>query len=113
MVDEAQRLTLWQRFRLFRSAVPMVLGTHRDFSGELRRAGRRLQTIEVGHGTDSLRLCRILNARIEHVRRDVGDVPRVSMKTADRLRREFGANIRGMLHQMYGAFQDLSEIRDI
>lgn len=113
MIDEAQRLTLWQRFQLFRAAVPLVLGTHRDFSAELRRAGRTVETIEVEQRTDVHRLCRLLNARVEHVRRGAGLVPIVTMETATRLRREFGSNIRAMLHQMYVAFQKLSEVRDV
>lgn len=113
MIDEAQRLTLWQRFRLFRSAVPLVLGTHRDFSKELRLAGRQVETVEVECGTNARRLCRLLNARIEHVRRGPGAVPCVSLKTAERLRLEHGANIRAMLHQLYVRFQELPEVCDV
>lgn len=113
MIDEAQRLTWWQRFRLFRSTVPLVLGTHRDFAVELRRAGRKVETIEVDQRTDEQRLGRLLNARVKHMRREAGPVPTVSMETATRLRREFGADIRAMLHSMYVTFQDLSEVREV
>ncbi|RLS80415.1 MAG: hypothetical protein DWI00_00645, partial [Planctomycetota bacterium] len=40
LIDEAQRLTLWQRLRLFRSRRTLVLGTHRDFTQHLKWAGR-------------------------------------------------------------------------
>lgn len=113
MIDEAQRLTWWQRFRLFRSTVPLVLGTHRDFTTELQRAGRKVETIDVSQQTDERRLCRLLNSRIEHMRRGAGLVPTVSMETAMKLRREFGSDIRAMLHSMYVVFQNLAEVREV
>jgi hypothetical protein len=112
LIDEAQRLTHWQQFQLFRSNTPLVLGTHRDFQRKLRRSGRVVETIEVEQGTDTERLHRLLNARIEWVRRGDGQVPSITTATADNLRKEYGPNIRGMLHRLYTAFQNLNEIAD-
>ena len=47
LIDEAQRLSWWQRIRVFRARIPLVLGTHYDFSKALRRAGRSVQTVAV------------------------------------------------------------------
>ena len=113
LIDEAQRLTRWQQFQLFRSNIPLVLGTHRDFDRQLRLAGRVVETIEVQQGNDVERLHRLLNARIQWVRRCDGQVPSITPETADRLRKEFGANIRGILHQLYAVFQNLNEVADV
>ncbi|MDG1896577.1 MAG: hypothetical protein P8J37_16865 [Fuerstiella sp.] len=113
LIDEAQRLTRWQQFQVFRSNTPMVLGTHRDFKEQLRRAGRVVETIEVELRTDADRLHRLLNARIQWVRRGDGRVPSITLPTADNLLKEFGPNIRGILHQLYTAFQNLNEIADL
>ncbi|HIF00999.1 MAG: hypothetical protein ABGZ23_09450 [Fuerstiella sp.] len=113
LIDEAQRLTRWQQFQVFRSNIPLVLGTHRDFHRQLRLAGRVVETIEVQQGTDVERLHRLLNARIQWVRRNDGQVPAITTGMAERLRKEFGADIRGMLHQLYAVFQNLNEIADL
>jgi hypothetical protein len=112
LIDEAQRLTQWQQFQVFRSNTPLVLGTHRDFQRKLLRAGRVVETIKVERGTDTERLHRLLNARIEWVRRGDGQVPLITMATAKNLRKEFGPNIRGILHHLYTAFQNRNEIAE-
>jgi hypothetical protein len=109
LIDEAQRLTPWQRYRVFRSPVALVLGTHQDFTAALQRAGRRVQTVEVGLGTDAVRLHAIVNARIEWARRDTGAIPEVRLETVEKLLLKFGPNIRGALHELYGTFQNLHE----
>ena len=113
LIDEAQRLTRWQRFRVFRPEKPLVLGTHRDFQRELRRAGRVVETIEVRHSNDLTRLLQLLNARICWVRRADGPIPSVTRETASTLRQKFGPNIRGMLHELYVVFQRLDSVRDV
>ena len=113
LIDEAQRLTRRQQFQLFRSHTPLVLGTHRDFQQKLRRSGRVVETIEVKHGTDTERLHRLLNARIEWVRRGDGNVPSITLATAANLRKEHGPDVRGILHQLYTVFQNQNEILDL
>lgn len=110
LIDEAQRMTPWQRYRVFRSSVALALGTHQDFTSALRRAGRKVQTVEVCHGTDAVRLHAIVTARIEWARRDVGAIPEVSLQTVEKLLLKFGPNIRGALHELYVTFQNLQKL---
>ena len=113
LIDEAQRLTGWQRFQLFRSSVPLVLGTHRDFSKQLSRAGRDVETVDVGQGTTAQRLHLLLNARIARFRRGDGPVPNVTLATSEFLIRTFDRNIRAMLQEMYNRFQTLNKVADV
>ena len=114
LVDEAQRLTRRQQHRVFRSSVPLVLGTHRDFGRELARAGRRVRTVAVNDRMNSARLTRILNSRIEWVRRDDGPVPSVRHETAVRMLERFGPDVRRIQHELYMTFQDMNDgIRDV
>lgn len=110
LIDEAQRLTLWQRRQLFRSGIPLVLGTHRDFETALRRAGRDVNTVRVADGTNPERLQRLLNARIAAARRQPGNIPTVSLRTAEHLLDEFGPNVRCIVHEMYGRVQRLQQV---
>ncbi len=114
LIDEAQRLTRQQKRRAFHSNVPLVLGTHRDFNRELARAGRRVRTIAVGDRMNSTLLSRILNSRIEWVRRDEGPVPGVRHRTAARLLERFGPDVRRIQYELYLVFQDMKDgIRDV
>ncbi|MCH2203329.1 MAG: hypothetical protein MK102_15275 [Fuerstiella sp.] len=113
LIDEAQRLTRWQRIRIFRPLVPLVLATHSDFSRALRGAGREVTTIEVEDRTNSERLHRILNARIDAARRSPGETPTVSHATAQKLLNEFGPDIRRILHVLYGRIQRLDCIAEL
>ncbi len=113
LVDEAQRLTFWQRLSTFRSPIPLVLGTHRDFTDELIRAGRKVETIHVDAATTADRLHKIVNARVEEFRRGAGAVPSVSPETAATLLLKFGPDIRGAMHELYTTFQTLRDIRTV
>ena len=114
LIDEAQRLTRQQKRRVFRSSVPLVLGTHRDFARELAWAGRRVRTVAVGDRMNSTLLTRILNSRIEWVRRDEGLVPGVRHRTAARLLERFGPDVRRIQYELYLAFQYMEDgIRDV
>lgn len=113
LIDEAQRLTLWQRRQLFRGTVPLVLGTHRNFEAALRRVGRSVTTIHVQDSTSANRLHTLLNARIEWVRRGPGEVPTVTIETAQQLFARFGPNVRGMLGELYGVVEGLRHVGDI
>lgn len=108
MIDEAQRLTWWQRHRLFRSRVPLVLGTHKDFTRELVNAGRQVRTVAVAERMNPERLTRILNARIEWVRRDDGRVPAVPFDMAAGLFERFGPDIRTIQYELYKTFQKMT-----
>ena len=114
LIDEAQRLTWWQQWCVFRGRVPLVLGTHRDFTSLLLRAGRRVRTIAVRDCMDPPRLSRLLNARIGWVRRADGPLPRVRVETAAQLLQQFGPDIRSIEHELYAVFQDMNQgIQDV
>ena len=113
LIDEAQRMTFWQRLRTFRSKVPLVLGTHRDFTRELLLAGRTVETIEVQQGTSIDRLHELLNGRISWVRRSASPVPTITRSTVERLHVRHGSDIRSMLHELYDVFQKLNEVRHV
>ena len=114
LIDEAQRLTWRQQRRLFRSTVPLVLGTHRDFGRALVRAGRTVRTVAVDDRMSPARLTRILNSRIEWVRRDEGPVPGVRLETAASLIERFGPDVRRIQFDLYKTFQTMQDgIRDV
>lgn len=113
LIDEAQRLTLWQRIRLFRSGRTLVLGTHRDFSPQLQRAGRTVLTLTADRHTTAGRVAEILNARIQAARRGDGPVPSIRMETAERLFGNFGPDLRSIQHSLYEVFQKLGSVEDV
>lgn len=113
LVDEAQRLTFWQRTHLFRSDRTLILGTHRDFTRQLRRAGRRVLTLAADRHTNAEHVSVILNARILAVRRMDGPTPRITAATAHRLFHQFGSDIRSIQHSLYEVFQQLRSIQDV
>ncbi len=113
LIDEAQRLTLWQRFVLFRSSRRLVLGTHRDFTRQLQRAGREVLTMPADRHTTPERIAEILNARIRAVRRNDGEIPQVSNETVLRLFQQFGSDVRSIQHSLYDVFQELRSITDV
>lgn len=113
LIDEAQRLTGLQRLRLFRSARPLILGTHRDFTGALLRHGRSVLSLTASRHTEPERIWQILNQRIEFVRRGDGKVPTVSMDTVQQLFAQFGCDLRSMQHSLYDLFQKLGRVQDV
>jgi len=113
VIDEAQRLTWRQRRQVFRSSIPLVLGTHVDFRRMLVRAGRVVETCSVDRQMDAERLCDLLNARIDRVRRNDGRVPQIQLETASLLLQQFGPNVRRILQELYVAFQSLSQVQDV
>lgn len=108
LVDEAQRLTRWQRRRLFREDRALVLGTHQDFHAELQKAGRQITTISACGQTSLNRLRQIVIDRIEFARRDLGPVPTVPDRTLKRLLQSEGGDIRSMLQILYDALQKMN-----
>ena len=105
LLDEAQRISWWARRRLFKGTQPLVLGTHRDFSDELTKCGRKVWTIQAGIKTDRIQLDKIVRKRIEFARREAGEVPVVPMNTIGKLLYKYGADIRAI-----GAFMICSNL---
>lgn len=105
LLDEAQRLSRWQRRRVFAVTGPLVIGSHEDHTQELKRAGYRVVTHLVADVASPERLQAMLNLRIEAARADVGPLPLVSEAFAVELHARFGPDIRGVEHYLYDLFQ--------
>ncbi len=105
IIDESQRLSFWQWRRVLRIGGPLVLGTHRDDSAFIRRAGYNVTTIDVSENHSSDKLAAILNRRIEASRLTELEVPQISKDYATRLQSKFGANVRAIEHFLYDQFQ--------
>lgn len=112
-IDEAQRLTLWQRFWIFRSRRTLILGTHRDFTKHLERAGRSVLTLDAARHTTPERIEQILNDRIRSVRRSSDAIPVVTRATAEKLSAMYGYDLRSMQHHLYDVFQNLGSVQDV
>jgi hypothetical protein len=113
LIDEAQRLTILQRWQCFRSQRRLILGTHSNFEAQLRRAGRPVLTVAADQFTNETLVHKLLNARIEFSRRNTGSIPSITIETARKLFKQFGSDIRSMEHTMYSIFQQLRDIRDV
>lgn len=113
LIDEAQRLTLWQRLWVFRSRRTLVLGTHRDFKHHLKWAGRAVLTLDAARHTTPERIEQILNDRIRSVRRSSGSIPVVTSATAQKLFALYGHDLRRIQHHLYDVFQNLGSIQDV
>ena len=113
LIDEAQRLTLMQRLQVFRSNRRLILGTHKDFEKDLRRAARSVLTIAADQFTNESRIHTLLNARVQSARRTDGSIPTITMQTASRLFAQFGSDIRSIEHSLYHTFQQLRDIQDV
>jgi hypothetical protein len=112
-LDEAQRVPSRARREIFRTRRSLVLGTHRDFRGELEGAGLRVVTIIPAAIQSAGRLATIFDRRIESARRGPGPLPGVSHATIDRLRVQHGPNVRAMEDELFEHFLSLAEIGDV
>lgn len=110
LIDDAQQLPWRLRRQLFRSTARLVLATHRDYTGELRRFGRNVLTLSVETATNPLSLFRRLNARIDAARRGPQAIPLISHEDAALLWQKFGADQRSLTEYLYHLFQHLPEI---
>ena len=108
LIDEAQRLTWWQRRQLFGEDRAVVLGTHQDFEAELKKAGRQVTTIAACGETSLNRLQQIVIDRIEFARREQGPIPTVHRRTLKRLLQSHRGDIRSMLQVLYDALQKMT-----
>lgn len=113
LIDEAQRLGLVQRWKLFRSNRCLILGTHQDYAKTLARANRPVLTLAADRLTDAACVFRILNARIQSVRRTPGPVPAITEATSSHLFARFGPDLRRIEQSLYHVFQQLMDIQDV
>jgi hypothetical protein len=105
ILDEAQRLSRWQRRRVFGEPGPLILGSHEDHTAELARAGYRVVNEHVAQQASPERLRELLNRRIEAARSGFGPLPWIEEARAAELHRRFGANIREIERFLYDEFQ--------
>jgi len=106
MIDEAQRIPLPVRMAIFRRRVPLVIGTHRDFSRELRTFGYRVMTVRVGPQNDARHVAEVANARIAAARlKPTATVPVLSVGDAAALVARFGDDLRAIETFLYNRVQ--------
>jgi hypothetical protein len=105
VIDEAQRMPPPVRHAIFRRRVPLVLSTHRDLTGPLRRAGYRVFTYIVGPQNDARHVAAVANARLCAARLTKADVPQLSIEDAQRLVARFGDDLREIESFLYHQVQ--------
>lgn len=106
MIDEAQRIPFPVRMAIFRRRVPLVIGTHRDFSRELRAFGYRVTTVRVGPQNDARHVAEVANARIAAARlKPTATVPVLSIGDAEALVARFGDDLRAIETFLYNRVQ--------
>jgi hypothetical protein len=105
MIDEAQRMPPHVRREIFQRRCGLVLGTHRDFSKQLRRAGYRVLTYDVGLENDAGHVAQIANARLCAARLTPAEVPQVSIEDAAWLVARFGDDLRAIESFLYHQVQ--------
>ena len=103
-IDETQRLSRWRRHALFRGCESMAIGTHEDHSLAIRRAGKRVEVVEVG-GVTHETLREILERRVEWARRGPGPVPWFAPEDIENLIERFGDDIRSIEGYLYEVVQ--------
>jgi len=107
LLDEAQRLTLWERRRLLGLGVRLVLGSHGDFRGAFRWRGMPLTTINLDLNPRA-HLEQVFRARLAYFR--YGEAPVFDLP-ADLLAQvwtRFGTDARSAERFLYDYFQDLT-----
>lgn len=112
-VDECQRLSAWNRRKLFRRPHALVIGSHQDHRVQLERAGRRVETLRPADRICPEAVLAMLQARVEMARRAPGPIPTLGLSTARRLTSLFGTDVRAMEHHLYEIFQRLEVICDV
>ncbi|WP_417730126.1 hypothetical protein [Rosistilla oblonga] len=105
LIDEAQRLPWLVRRRAFARGGALVLGTHVDLTGPLRRAGYRVWTYHVGQDLTAERLAQMLNRRIQLAQLCSGPIPQISETEAADWMVRHGSDIRAIEFDLYERFQ--------
>jgi hypothetical protein len=111
MIDEAQRLPRKVRRTIFGSGETLILATHRDLTGPLRRSGYEVTTERIGQELSAELLTEMLNRRINASRRDLRQpAPLLQVTEAEELIRRYGTNIRSIESYLYEVVQ--SQVND-
>jgi hypothetical protein len=120
LVDEAQRMGWNRKRQLLKSTGPVALGTHRDLSRELRRAGFNVWTVDVAQPKQPACLVQILRRRIDASRIDASEAHGgqdlaqfIDEDFAEKLIVRFGSNTRRIEDYLYDDLQKcVQEKRD-
>ena len=112
-LDELQRVPRRVRRALFARGHGLALGTHGDYTAELRHAGFEVVTVRPDARLDRQRLAAILAKRIEWARRGLGPVPGIRVETLDELLARCGKDVRAMESVLYERFQALERVCDV
>ena len=105
LVDEAQRLSLWQLRRVLKLGGQLVFGTHVDLSRAIKRAGLEVVTLNVARNSSVEHLLEILHRRMDASQLGHESTPRISPAMAIRLREKHGSNVRAIEQELYEQFQ--------
>jgi hypothetical protein len=110
LIDEAQRLPRHVRRSIFSTGLPLVLATHRDLAGPLRRHGYAIHTQRIGQTNTPELVRKVLNRRIESSRRGPGPIPEIRLDFARSLVARFGTDVRSIEDHLYELVQ--SQVTD-
>jgi hypothetical protein len=104
-IDEAQRLSRFARWRVFKRGGPLVLGTHEDLTDELRQSRLNVIVVSVEANQSPERLANILNQRIKASCLPNTNVPLITLDQAKELQQQFGGDIREVENHLYDLIQ--------
>ncbi|MCA9107573.1 MAG: hypothetical protein R3B96_19370 [Pirellulaceae bacterium] len=110
VIDEIQRLPRRRRRVWFERLNLRAIGTHVDYTAELRAVGRHVLTVGVPVVWNAARLNRIVEQRIERFRRLPGEVPFLRPESAAFLVDRYGSCVRAMIGRLYDSLQGMREI---
>ena len=109
LLDEAQRLTWWERKRLIngvKHGTRLFLSTHHDFRSIFQRRGLPLEVIDVNSLYDEQLLLEMWQRRIDHFRTDTSPLA-LTTDGVKFLIDLYGNDRRSMERFLYEAFQAL------
>lgn len=116
LLDEAQRLSPWQRGQLLRAAaggLRIVLGSHADYTRHFARHRLHLYTVRIADAASPAHLAAILARRLDCFAFD--HPPRVGFTpdAVEYLHRTYGTDLRAVENALYHVFQRLAAPGDL
>jgi hypothetical protein len=111
-LDEAQRLSRWERRRLLRGlqGKRLWIGTHEDFRPLFTYWGRSVTTLYVADFTDRAHLAAVLARRVNYFALPTMTPIQFDATALDVLWQRFGANLRASETYLYELFQRLPTV---
>lgn len=110
-LDEAQRLLVWNRWRLLRQSEDkrLIIGTHRSLSRDFSRRGWQLTTVHIGNHTDRAHIQHIIDRRLMIFAAEQGTKIVFDASAIDYLWEGWRDNLRGMEYFLYHIMQKCHE----